>query len=401
MRRKKVTKRIGEGFKVLLADEKSVGIILVACAVISLFISNSIFGADYRGIFTGDIQIFHHSIEHWINDALMAVFFLLVGLDLKEEFIHGNLSDIKDSLLPVICAIGGMLVPAGIYAIFNVGGSFAHGFGIPMATDIAFAVGMLSLLGKRVPTPMKTFLLALAVIDDLGAIVVIALFYSQNIFWGNLAVALGTFVLLMIANHVFNIKNLFVYVIGGIIMWWFMLHSGVHATIAGVLLAVAIPFDREKIKGSEWGTAFLQKVLEKPVNFIILPLFALANTAILIQGDLGQVLSHNYSLGIIGGLVIGKPLGITITALILISIGVGKLPNQLNWKQFIGVSFLAGIGFTMSIFVTKLSFTNNEAATNNSILVIMIASLIASIFGLILLNFFLAKGEKKKKSVKS
>lgn len=388
--------KIGKGFKALLEDEKSVGIILVGCAVVSLLISNSLFGETYRGFFTGDVEIFHHSIEHWINDGLMAVFFLLVGLDLKEEFIHGNLSNIKDSMLPIICAIGGMLAPAAIYLIFNMGGTHVHGFGVPMATDIAFAVGVLSLLGKRVPTPMKVFLLALAVIDDLGAIIVIALFYSQTIFWGNLGISLGVFVLLMIVNHILKVKNLFPYVIGGIIMWWFMLHSGVHATISGVLLAVAIPFDRVKVKGQEWGTAFLQKVLEKPVNFIILPLFAIANTAILIQGDLSQVLAHDYSLGIMGGLVIGKPLGIALTALIMIAIGLGKLPNQLNWKQFIGVSFLGGVGFTMSIFVTKLSFPKSHAATDNAILVIMIASLVASILGLILLHLSLKPNEKGK-----
>ncbi len=255
-----------------------------------------------------------------------------------------------------------------------------------MATDIAFALGILSLLGKRVPTSLKIFLTALAVIDDLGAIIVIAIFYTNDLIFTNLFIALGIFVILLIFNRM-KVRNLIPYLIGGVVMWYFMLHSGVHATITGVLLAFAIPFGN----GDEKSTSFiLQHFLHKPVAFIILPIFALANTAIVINGNLSQTITENYSLGIASGLIIGKPIGIFLFTLLGVIFGICKLPQDVNWKSIFGVGLLGGIGFTMSIFVTLLAY-DNELIINNSKLIILISSLIAGILGLITLNIVLKK----------
>jgi NhaA family Na+:H+ antiporter len=269
-----------------------------------------------------------------------------------------------------------MIVPAGIYLYFNFGTSTQSGAGIPMATDIAFALGILSLLGKKVPVSLKIFLTALAVIDDLGAILVIALFYTKTIFWINLLIALGIFGFLLILNRL-KVRNLIPYLIGGILMWYFMLHSGVHATITGVLLAFAIPFGN----GDEKSTSYiLQHFLHKPVAFFILPLFALANTAISLNGDLGEILTQQYSIGIATGLIVGKPIGIFALSLLAVKLGVCKLPSDLNWKSILGVGFLGGIGFTMSIFVTLLAF-EDATIINNTKFVIILSSLVAGTIG--------------------
>jgi NhaA family Na+:H+ antiporter len=253
-----------------------------------------------------------------------------------------------------------------------------------MATDIAFALGILSLLGNKVPTSLKVFLTALAVIDDLGAIIIIAIFYTKTLLWTNLFIALGIFVLLLVLNRM-KVRNLIPYLIGGIAMWYFMLQSGVHATITGVLLAFAIPFGN----GDEKSTSYiLQHFLHKPVAFIILPIFALANTAIAISGDITQTLTENYSLGISLGLIVGKPLGIFLLTFLAVTAGLCKLPADLNWKNIFGVGLLAGIGFTMSIFITLLAF-DDETIINNSKLVILISSLIAGLLGFITLKLTL------------
>ena len=316
----------------------------------------------------------------------MTIFFLLIGLELEREIYQGELSNIKDALLPIFGAIGGMIIPAAIFLLFNFGTETQSGAGIPMATDIAFALGILSLLGNRVPTSLKIFLTALAVIDDLGAIMIIAIFYTKALFWSNLIIALGFFSFLLALNRL-KVRNLIPYLIGGVFMWYFMLHSGVHATITGVLLAFAIPFGN----GGEKSTSYiLQHFLHKPVAFIILPIFALANTAIVIGTDFTTIITQNYSIGIALGLIIGKPLGIITILFIAIKLGWCQLPNDLNWKSILGVGFLAGIGFTMSIFITLLAF-ENETIINNAKFIILLASLVAGLIGFISLKLTLSK----------
>jgi len=369
-------------FKDFFDSEKAGGLILIVCTILSLTLANSNFGTGYHHFW--QTQFAGHSIEHWVNDGLMAIFFLLIGLELERELYQGELSNFKDALLPIFAALGGIIIPAGLFMLFNFGTATLSGAGIPMATDIAFALGILSLLGSRVPTSLKVFLTALAVIDDLGAILIIAIFYTKTLLWTNLFISLGIFALLFVFNRL-KIKNLIPYLIGGVAMWYFMLNSGVHATITGVLLAFAIPFGN----GSERSTSYiLQHFLHKPVAFIILPIFALANTAIILSGDIGQTLTQNYSLGIAVGLIVGKPLGIFLFTFLAVTFGLCKLPGDLNWRSILGVGFLGGIGFTMSIFVTLLAF-DNETIINNAKFVILISSLIAGLVGFISLKLAL------------
>jgi NhaA family Na+:H+ antiporter len=366
-------------FKDFFESEKAGGLVLIACTILSLILANSNFGANYHDFF--QTKFAGISVEHWINDGLMSIFFLLIGLELEREIYQGELSNIKDALLPIFGALGGMFVPASIFLLFNSGTATQSGAGIPMATDIAFALGILSLLGNRVPTSLKVFLTALAVIDDLGAIIIIAIFYTKTLLWTNLFIALGIFALLLVFNRT-KVRSLIPYLIGGVAMWYFMLHSGVHATITGVLLAFAIPFRN----GDEKSTSYiLQHNLHKPVAFIILPIFALANTAIIFNGNIAQTLTENNSIGIALGLIVGKPLGIFLLSFLAVTFGLCKLPTDLNWKSIFGVGLLAGIGFTMSIFVTLLAF-DNETIINNSKLVILISSLTAGFLGFLTLK---------------
>lgn len=369
-------------FKDFFESEKSGGLTLIACTAVSLIIANSVWASNYEHFWHTDFA--GHGISHWINDGLMTVFFLLIGLELEREIYQGELSNIKDALLPIFAAIGGMLLPAGLFLLLTYGTEGQAGIGIPMATDIAFALGILSLLGNRVPTSLKVFLTALAVIDDLGAIFVIAIFYTKTILWMNLFIALGIFAVLLILNRL-KVRNLIPYLLGGVAMWYFMLNSGVHATITGVLLAFAIPFGN----GDEKSTSYiLQHFLHRPVAFFILPLFALANTAIAIDGNIVETLTHNYSLGIAFGLIIGKPLGIFLISFVVVSLGICKLPFDLDWKSIIGAGFLGGIGFTMSIFITLLAFENTEII-NNAKFMILTASLAAGMLGYFYLKFTL------------
>jgi NhaA family Na+:H+ antiporter len=326
-------------------------------------------------------------LTEWINDGLMAIFFLLIGLELEREIFIGELSDLKTASLPIFGALGGMIVPAGIFLLFNFGTATQAGAGIPMATDIAFAVGILSLLGNRVPVSLKVFLTALAVIDDLGAILVIAIFYTDNLSFLNLAIALGIWVILFVLGKFFKIRNLIPYLIGGVAMWYFMFNSGVHATISGVLLAFAIPFG----DGTEKATSYrLQHLLHKPVAFIILPLFALANTCIPIESGWQQNLLHISSVGIILGLFIGKPLGIWLFSYLGSKAGLCRLPLGLKWKHIFATGFLGGIGFTMSIFITLLAY-DDLAVIDDSKIAILIASAIAGITGFVWLKLSLQK----------
>jgi Na+:H+ antiporter, NhaA family len=375
--------KITQLFKDFFESEKLGGLVLLFCTIVSLVLANSIFGESYHHFWL--IEFSGKSLEYWINDGLMTIFFLLIGLELEREIYQGELSNIKDALLPIFAAIGGMVVPAVIFLAFNFGTPTQSGSGIPMATDIAFAIGILSLLGNRVPLSLKIFLTALAVIDDLGAILIIAIFYTKTIVWGNLAIALGIFMLLYVLGKYFKVKNLLPYLFGGVIMWYFMLHSGVHATITGVLLAFAIPFGNGGNKSTSY---ILQHVLHKPVAFIILPIFALANTAILINGNIAEVVTENYSLGVALGLVVGKPLGIFILTFLVVKLGWCQLPNDMNWKSVLGVGFLGGIGFTMSIFITLLAF-DNTIIINNTKLIIVLSSLLAGVIGFLFLKITL------------
>lgn len=366
----------GRTLRRFMESEKSGGLTLIVCTLISILLANSSIGEGYRGIW--DFHACSHTVAEWINDGLMAIFFLLVGLELIQEIYEGELSNIKRAMLPISGALGGMLIPAAIYMSLNFGTDTHAGFGIPMATDIAFALGVLSLLGNRVPVSLKVFLTALAVIDDLGAIIVIAIFYTTSLAWVYLIIALGMFVLLLTLNKKFNVTNLIPYLIGGVIMWYCMLHSGVHATIAGVLLAITIPFRRGDAKCL---SNRMQHALHYPVAFIVLPIFALANTAMVIEGNWDQSVGEPFAKGILLGLIVGKPLGITLLSFISVKTGLCALPRGVNWKALLGAGMLGGIGFTMSIFITLLAFKGNAHYINESKLMILLASLASGIIG--------------------
>jgi NhaA family Na+:H+ antiporter len=374
-------------FKGFFESEKSGGFVLILCTIISLIFANSNSGAAYHHLW--QVEFAGRSIEHWVNEGLMTIFFLLIGLELEREIYHGELAKLKDALLPVFGSLGGIVVPAALFMLFNFRTATQSGAGIPMATDIAFALGILSLLGKRVPTALKVFLTALAVIDDLGAILIIAIFYTKLLIWSNLFIALGIFGLLLVCNRL-KIRNLVVYLIGGVAMWYFMLHSGVHATVTGVLLAFAIPFGN----GDEKSTSYiLQHFLHRPVAFIVLPVFALANTAIILSGNLAETLTRSYSIGIAAGLIVGKPVGIFLFTLLAVKAGLCKLPPELNWRSVAGIGCLGGIGFTMSIFITLLAF-DDAVIVQNAKLVILISSLVAGLIGFFFLKWALEPRDK-------
>ena len=374
--------------KDFINSEKAGGLILVFCTIISLTITNSSYQTSYSEFW--HINLGPLSLEHWINDALMAIFFLLIGLELEREIYVGELSDVKNAILPISGALGGMIIPAMLFMLFNFGTATQSGAGIPMATDIAFSLGVLSLLGKRVPNSLKIFLIALAVVDDLGAIMVIALFYTKTLIWTNLIISLSIFGLLIVLNRL-KVRNQIPYIIGGIAMWYFMLHSGIHATITGILLAFAIPFGSGDKKSPSF---IMQHVLHKPVAFLILPLFELANTVIIINSDWQQSLGQPYGMGILAGLILGKPLGIIMFTFIAVGAGLCSLPEDINWKHLVATGFLGGIGFTMSIFITLLAF-DNDLVVNNAKFVILVASLIAGVIGFLSLKFTLKKELKE------
>jgi Na+:H+ antiporter, NhaA family len=388
------TQRLTKAFKEFFESEKSGAMILVACTVISLILANVIGTAYpdfYLKTYIGIEGFLRLSLEHWVNDALMVIFFLLIGLELERELYAGELSSLKNALLPIFGAIGGLAIPALIHFGFNAGTPTQAGIGIPMATDIAFAIGVLALLGSRVPASLKVFLVALAVMDDLGAIIIIAIFYTAELSYTYLGLALGVFALLVVINRL-GVMHLLPYIIGGLFMWYFMLKSGVHATIAGVLLAFTIPFTHKR--DDEASPSYrLEHFLHRPVAFVILPIFALANTGIVIGGDWAADLMEPNSLGIMLGLVLGKPFGITLVAFFVVAIGLSRLPLDLNWKHVFGAGMLGGIGFTMSIFITNLAFVGNEPAfiaetVNSSKMAILAASLTAGAVGFIFLKIF-------------
>lgn len=359
-------------------SEKSGGLLLIACTVISLLLANSSIGEQY-------IHFWHEkagglSVELWINDGLMAVFFLLVGLEIERELYIGELSDKRNAMLPVMAALGGMLMPALIHFGFNHGQPTVNGYGIPMATDIAFAIGILSIAGNRVPPALKIFLTALAIIDDLGAILVIAIFYTQDLNLLYLFSGIGLFIGLYVMGRM-GVQKLVFFLVPGVLLWYCFFRSGVHATISGVLLAFAIPFGKG---GDNSPSSRLQQFLHVPVAFIILPLFALANTGIVIAKDFHHSLLTKNSLGIMAGLVLGKPIGVFAFAWLSVKIGLASLPSAVNWKNILAVGVLAGVGFTMSVFITLLAFSSPDLVSQSKI-AILLSSLVSGLIGLIFL----------------
>ena len=381
-------------FQKFFHSSKTSGILLILCVFLSLIIANTSSAEGFQNFLDAKIgtEIFHlnYSLSVWINDGLMAIFFLLVGLEIKRELVEGELSDIKKASLPIFAAIGGMLIPALIFIAFNHSTDYKNGWAIPMATDIAFSLAIISLLGKSVPNSLKIFLSALAIVDDLGAIIVIALFYTDSIDWLSLGVCGGITLLLIILNKLKVTKIIF-YLVPGLFLWYFMHHSGIHATIAGVILAFTIPTNVSDTEISPLEK--LEEQLHIPVSFFIMPIFALANTNITFQAEVLDHFVSPLSLGIIFGLFAGKVLGINLFSFLAIRFKLGELPAFSAWKEMIGVGFLAGIGFTMSIFVSLLAFPENIENQDISKISILFASVLSGIVGFIILK------TKKKSSL--
>ncbi|KQS24732.1 Na+/H+ antiporter NhaA [Dyadobacter sp. Leaf189] len=374
--------------KEFLQSSTAGGIILIVCVIVSLGIANSSVGPAFErllgielGFNSGAVHL-RYPVLLWINDGLMAIFFLMVGLEIKRELVEGELSSFKKAALPIFAAIGGVMVPALIYAAFNSGTPTAAGWGIPMATDIAFAIAIVSMLGKRVPASIKIFLAALAIVDDLIAILVIAVFYSSELHYMYLLYAFAIFGGMMAMNK-FGVKNLAAYLIPGLFIWYFIHHSGVHATIAGVLTAFAIPTTPD---ATESPLEKLEHILVKPVNFVIMPLFALANTNITIEASMLEGLNSTLGLGIIVGLTLGKPIGISLIAWLTIRLGIASRPGHANWGHIIGAGMLGGIGFTMSIFIALLSFAGAHEILAEAKFAILTSSVLSGLLGYFVLS---------------
>jgi len=376
-----------QAFKDFFRSGQIGGILLMICVAISLFVANSGFKEEFANFLATDFGFtfadssYTFTVSAWINDALMAVFFLLVGLEIKRELVEGELSSARKAALPVVAALGGMLVPAFIYFMLNRGAETASGWGIPMATDIAFALAVIAMLGKSVPTSLKIFLAALAIVDDLGAILVIALFYTNEVHTDYLLMAAGVIVLLLAFNF-FNIKPLFFYLIPGVALWYFIHHSGIHATIAGVLLALTIPTNTTN---TESPLEKLEHLLNGPVNYFIMPVFALANTNITFQKEMIAGLISPLGTGILVGLFVGKTIGVTFFSWLAVKLKLGSLPSGSGWKHIIGLGMLAGIGFTMSIFISLLSFSDDMHVTEAKF-AILCASVISGLVGFLYLK---------------
>ncbi len=383
---------ITDYFKKFIHNSQSSGILLILCVAVSLLIANSSLGPAFQNLLDKKIgtEMFqlNYPISIWINDGLMAIFFLLVGLEIKREIVEGELSSLKNASLPIVAAVGGMVVPALIYFLFNTGTEYANGWAIPMATDIAFSLAIISLLGKGVPLSLKIFLTALAIVDDLGAIMVIAIFYTDQIHWNYMGLS-GLMVALLVALNFFNVKKHIFYLIPGVLLWYFMHHSGIHATIAGVLLAFTIPTNVSTTEISPLEK--LEQQLHLPVSFLIMPLFALANTNITFKAGMVDGLFSSLGYGIILGLFLGKLIGINLFSYIFIKLKISNLPLNSTWPQMIGTALLAGIGFTMSIFIALLSFKGHPEIQDEAKFAILMASLISGISGYLILKNFRKK----------
>jgi NhaA family Na+:H+ antiporter len=430
----KAFERIATPFEHFLHSQTTTGLVLLLMTISALIVANSPLVDIYNQFFHTNIDFnvgewkLSHTLHHWINDGLMAIFFFMIGLEIKREILVGELSNFKVAILPILSAIGGMILPALIYLSINAGGEGARGWGIPMATDIAFAISALILLGKRVSPALVTFLVALAIVDDLGAVLVIAIFYTEQIHFLPLMLSGATFAILLLFNRI-GIHAILPYFIVGLFMWFFMLESGVHATIAGVLAAFSIPsrpkltptsfttstrtlldkYDRypvatdhtlheeqkaillnikDTIDAVSTPSSRLEHALHLPVSLLIIPLFAFANAGISIDFSLlDSVIMQDISLGIIAGLVGGKLFGIAGVAFLAIKLGIAKLPQNSSMSQIFGVAFLGGIGFTMSIFVADLAFVTNEELIFQAKVGILCASLFSGLFGYLWLRF--------------
>lgn len=379
-------------FKKFFESSQSSGILLIICVAISLGIANSSLAENFQNLLDQEVgvHLFHlkYPVSIWINDGLMAIFFLLVGLEIKREVVEGELSSFKNASLPIFAAIGGMLVPAIIYTVFNYGTKYSNGWGIPMATDIAFSLAIISMLGKKVPNSIKIFLAALAIVDDLGAILVIAIFYTEQIHWMYIFLSLAVSILLFLLNY-FKITKIIFYLIPGIFLWYFLHHSGIHATIAGVVLAFSIPTNLSNVEISPLEK--LEHQLHFPVSFFIMPIFALTNTNITFNSGMVDGLFSGLGLGIVCGLVLGKLIGINLFSFIAIKSKISSLPQNSSWTQMIGVGLLAGIGFTMSIFIALLSFKGEIQIQDEAKFAILIASFIAAVSGYVILSLSSSK----------
>ena len=430
----KAFNKISTPFEHFIHAQTTTGMILMFMTVLALILANTPLTEVYTHFFHTNIDFtvgswqLSHTIHHWINDGLMAIFFFIIGLEIKREILVGELSNVKVAILPILAAVGGMIFPALIYLSINSGEVGAVGWGIPMATDIAFAISALVLLGKRVPTALVTFLVALAIVDDLGAVLVIAIFYTEQINFLPLGLA-GLAFLIMISFNRFGIHMIFPYFVIGIFMWFFMLESGVHATIAGVIAAMAIPskpkqtptdfskhakelieeYDnypietnhimhdkqkaillnlKDRIDATETPSARLEHTLHLPIALVIIPLFALANAGIAIDfSSIGTTILEPVSLGIIAGLVLGKILGIFGVSWLAIKLKIASLPHNSSFSQIFGVASLGGIGFTMSIFVADLAFLGDPNLIFQAKIGILAASLFAGLFGFFWLKY--------------
>ncbi|QAA31804.1 Na+/H+ antiporter NhaA [Clostridium manihotivorum] len=383
-------------------SEASSGILLLACSIIAILAINSDFGPSYNEFLHKSLTIGYKevsismSIGHWINDGLMAIFFFVVGMEIKKEILIGELKSIKTTILPIAAAIAGMIVPSVIYAISNYNQPTIHGFGVPMATDIAFALGIISLAGKKAPKGIVVFLTALAIVDDLGAIIVIALFYSSELSWIYLLISAAIVCLLILANKL-KVKAPAVFIMMGVILWFTVHKSGIHSTFAGVLLGMTIPGSRDEQEFEKSMLHRLETAISPWSSYLIMPLFALANAGVAIStNSISTIMATPVSIGIILGLFLGKQLGIFGISALLVKLKIAELPTGVNNKHLYGASILGGIGFTMSIFVSSLSFSD-EAILSTAKMSIMVASLLSAIFGLLIFN--LIKTEPEEASI--
>ena len=363
-----------------LHSQAAAGVVLMAAAVLALVVANSPWADDYAALLHGKLGPL--SVSHWINDGLMVLFFLLVGLEIKREVLDGQLSTWPRRVVPGIAAAGGMLVPALLYLAFNRGPT-AHGWAIPAATDIAFALGVIALLGNRVPASLRIFLAALAIIDDLGAVMIIAIFYTADLSWPDLAGA-GAAVAVLIAFNRFGVKRLSPYLLVGIVLWVLVLRSGIHATLAGVVLAFTIPMERTPSRsdaGSSSPLHRLESLLHAPVGFFVAPIFGLANAGVPVLSLPPAALVEPVTLGVVIGLSLGKVMGVFGFSALAIRLGLGDAPAHASWLQMFGVALLCGIGFTMSIFITLLAFPGSELLQSEAKIGVLAGSLLSGLLG--------------------
>lgn len=415
---KPLARLVARPIREFLRVEAAGSVLLLVAAVVALIWANSPAASSYDtfwhtpvGFGIGDFRM-EESLQHWVNDALMVIFFFVVGLEIKYELVSGDLRDPKTAALPIIAAIGGMLVPAGLYALIAGGGEAGAGWGIPMATDIAFAVGVLGLLGRRIPSALRLFMLTLAIVDDIGAIIVIAVFYTASLELWWLALAIGL-VAVMFGLQKLRVWSVPLYVVLGVAAWFALLQSGVHATLAGVAIGLITPakallnedvarsYAREALVDNHLDpdelsrlrfllvesvpmVERLQSLLHPLSSYVVLPVFALANAGVDL-GGIGDALTSPVALGIVGGLVLGKPIGIVLASFIAVKLGLGRLPDRTTWPMLTGVGAVAGVGFTVSLFIAGLSFPGSAALSGDAKVGILVASVVAAALGVLLL----------------